>query len=35
MDKAELMGKVYYIDSFDIIDDEGQVQFDGSNIFML
>ena len=35
MDKAELMGKVYYIDSFDIIDDEGQVQFDGSNIFAL
>lgn len=35
MDKAELMGKVYYIDSFDIIDDEGQVQFDGSNIYAL
>ena len=35
MDKAELMGKVYYIDSFNIIDDEGQVQFDGSNIYAL
>lgn len=35
MDKAELMGKIYYIDSFDIIDDEGQVQFDGSNIYAL
>ena len=35
MDKTELMGKVYYIDSFDIIDDEGQVQFDGSNIYSL
>ena len=35
MDKAELMGKVYYIDSFDIIDDEGQTQFDGSNIYAL
>ena len=35
MDKTELMGKVYYIDSFDIIDDEGQTQFDGSNIYAL
>lgn len=35
MDKAELMGKVYYIDSFDIIDDDGQTQFDGSNIYAL
>ena len=35
MDKAELMGKVYYVDSFDIIDDEGQVVFDGSNIYTL
>lgn len=35
MNKAELMGKIYYIDSFDIIDDEGQVQFDGSNIYAL
>ena len=35
MDKAELMGKVYYIDSFDIIDDEGNISFDGSNIYAL
>ena len=35
MDKTELMGKVYYIDSFDIIDDDGQTQFDGSNIYAL
>ena len=35
MDKAELMGKVYYVDSFDIFDDEGTKQFDGSNIYAL
>lgn len=35
MDKADLIGKVYYVDNFDIIDDEGQVQFDGSNIYAL
>lgn len=35
MDKADLMGKVYYIDSFDIIDEDGQTQFDGSNIYAL
>lgn len=35
MDKAELMGKVYYVDTFDIIDDDGNVQFDGSNIYAL
>lgn len=35
MDRAELMGKVYYIDSFDIYDDEGVRQFDGSNIYAL
>ena len=35
MDRAELMGKVYYIDSFDIYDDEGTRQFDGSNIYAL
>lgn len=29
------MGKVYYIDSFDIYDDEGVRQFDGSNIYAL
>ena len=35
MDKADLMGRVYYIDSFDIYDDEGTRQFDGSNIYAL
>lgn len=35
MDRAELMGKIYYIDSFDIYDDEGTRQFDGSNIYAL
>lgn len=35
MDKADLMGKVYYVDSFDIYDDEGVKQFDGSNIYAL
>ena len=35
MDKADLMGKVYYIDSFDIYDDDGTRQFDGSNIYAL
>ena len=35
MSKAELMGKVYYIDNFDIYDDEGTKQFDGSNIYAL
>lgn len=32
IDKADLMGKVYYVDNFDIIDDNGNVQVDGSNI---
>ena len=35
MDKADLMGKVYYVDNFDIIDDEGNTQFDGSGIYAL
>jgi uncharacterized protein YjdB len=35
MTKADLMGKVYYIDNFDIYDDEGTRQFDGSNIYAL
>ena len=35
MSKAELMGKVYYIDNFDIYDDDGVKQFDGSNIYCL
>lgn len=32
IDKADLKGKVYYVDSFDIMDDEGNVVYDGSNI---
>ena len=35
MDKADLMGRVYYVDNFDIYDDEGTKQFDGSNIYAL
>ena len=35
MDKADLMGRVYYIDSFDIYDEDGTRQFDGSNIYAL
>ena len=32
IDKADLKGKVYYVDNFDIIDDEGNIDYDGSNI---
>ena len=32
IDKADLKGRVYYIDSFDIIDDDGNTIFDGSKI---
>lgn len=35
MEKSDLLGKVYYVDNFDIIDDDGQTQFDGSNIYAL
>ena len=35
MDKTELMGKVYYVDNFDIIDDDGNVTYDGSKILAL
>ena len=35
MEKTELMGKVYYVDNFDIIDDEGNVSYDGSKILAL
>ena len=35
MDRAELMGKVYYVDNFDIYDDDGVRQFDGSAIYAL
>ena len=35
IDKAELMGRVYYVDSFDIVNDEGVVEYDGSKILAL
>ena len=35
MDKADLIGKVYYVEDFDLVDDEGNVEFDGSNIIAL
>ena len=35
MDKADLMGKVFYVDNFDLYDDEGTKQYDGSNIYAL
>lgn len=35
MDKSDLMGKVYYVEDFDLVDDDGSVQFDGSNIIAL
>ena len=35
MDKADLMGRVFYVDNFDIIDDDGTTQFDGSGIYAL
>ena len=35
MNKADLIGKVYYVEDFDLVDDDGSVQFDGSNIVAL
>lgn len=35
MDKTSLLGKVYYVEDFDIKDDEGNVVVDGSNIYAL
>ena len=35
IDKADLMGRVYYVEDFDLVDDDGSVQFDGSNIIAL
>ena len=32
IDKASLKGKVHYIKNFDLVDDEGNVVYDGSNI---
>ena len=35
MSKSDLLGKVYYVEDFDLVDDEGNVEFDGSNIIAL
>ena len=35
IDKASLLGRVYYVEDFDLVDDDGSVQFDGSNIIAL
>ena len=35
IDKADLMGRVYYVEDFDILDDNGEVVVDGSNIVAL
>ena len=35
IDKADLMGRVYYVEDFDILDDNGEVKVDGSNIVAL
>lgn len=35
IDKSDLMGRVYYVEDFDILDDNGEVIVDGSNIVAL
>lgn len=35
INKADLMGRVYYVEDFDILDDSGEVIVDGSNIVAL
>ena len=35
MDKADLMGRVFYVDNFDLYDDDGTRQFDGSGIYAM
>ena len=35
IDKSDLLGKVYYVEDFDLVDEDGSVQFDGSNIIAL
>lgn len=35
MNKADLMGKVYYVEDFDLVGEDGTVEFDGSNIIAL
>lgn len=32
VDRASLKGRVFYVKDFDLIDDDGNVQYDGSNI---
>ena len=32
MDKTDLIGRIYYVEDFNLTDDEGNVQVDGSNI---
>ena len=32
MDKTDLVGRIYYVEDFNLTDDEGSVQVDGSNI---
>lgn len=32
MNKSDLIGRVYYVEDFDLVDDEGTTQVDGSNI---
>ena len=33
--KSELMGKVYYVEDFDLVGEDGTVEYDGSNIIAL
>ena len=35
MSKSDLIGRVFYVEDFDLIDDDGNTQFDGSNIVAL
>ena len=35
MEKSDLIGRVFYVEDFDLIDDDGNTQFDGSNIVAL
>ena len=35
MDKTSLLGKIFYVEDFDLVDDDGSVIFDGSNIVAL
>ena len=35
MSKSDLMGKVYYVEDFDLVGEDGTVEYDGSNIIAL